>query len=85
MKKNIAIVVLSITTVLGFSYGYTQQKIATRNELEATKQRVIAEEQRVIAMANADSARVAMQRAAHEAELARVVRAAAEKALENCQ
>jgi len=73
MKKNIAIVVLSIVTILSFVFSFAQKTIADRNANEAHEQRLIAEKQTELAMMARDEAALAQmtameaQRAADEA------------------
>lgn len=56
MKKNIAIIILSITTILGFFYSFAQRTIAIHSAQ-------LAEKQIELAMMYADSAAVARERA----------------------
>lgn len=63
MKKNIAIFILSIISIISIVFAFAQATIAKHAEKEALSQREIADTQSRIAQLNADSAAVANERA----------------------
>lgn len=77
MKKNIAIVILSLTTILGIVYSFTQKTIAKKNAQEAIIQGKLADRTMEMAMNARDEAAMAQRRAME-------VQQAADDALRNC-
>lgn len=85
MKKNIAIVILSITTLLGFVYGMAQKTIADKNAEIAFHEKQLAD--RTMEKAQEAEAEAIMQArmARIMADSARIAAIRAQEALEKCK
>ena len=85
MKKNIAIFILSVLTMLSLIFAFAQKTIAKKNAVEAMNQTALAEEQSRIAHMNADKARIAQQEADMAQHRAIVAMEEAAEALRKCK
>lgn len=84
MKKNIIIVILSLTTILGFVYSFTQKTIAEQNAQEAMLQSKLADRTMEMAMTARNEAENAREVAMVAAQRAIEAQRAADDALRMC-
>ena len=85
MKKNIIIVILSLTTILGFVYSFTQKTNAEQNAQEAMLQSKLADRTMEIAETARNEAQISQQLALVAEQRAIESQRASEEALRKCK
>lgn len=78
-------VILVLGLIVCMVYGFMQQVAATKNAEEALRQRIIAEEARVMAERNLEEARRQEAIAKEQTAAAIIAREEAQKAIEKCK
>lgn len=85
MRKNIAIAILSITTILSFIHSFSQKTIAEQNLQEAIMQKELAERTMVLVQEAEMQAQLEAERAKIAERSALVAMTKAQEALERCK
>lgn len=85
MKKNLTIAALSLTTIISVGFAFIQRTESDKSKIQALEQRLIAEQQKILARQAAQEAMLHREMADQQREMAMLNAEKLAEALKNCR